>query len=232
VEVNLSAAGVSTGWIALTPLPAAIPAIPIPTLVALFDDVAFNADPHDDNGTLLLLPDDSPLAPAAGKDEPFTTLFKTALQTLHDLVNGLVTNATNTGGFNPFNPLGPLVSGIENLLTDMTSAKSATQIHWGKASTVPFLGSPFMIHDGDPAQDRVSAILVLGPLGLVVHCYNHANFDPSGGAFDIRVGLEMAVAVPSLTPANPPSLPIGNLTVIVPRPGFNDCLSSIRMVKS
>ena len=247
VEVNLSAAGVSTGWVAL-PLPSlppaqppatiVIPAIPIPTLVAFFDDVGFNAT-SGQNGTLILLPDDSPLTPVGGTTDPLRSLLSTALQTLRDLVNGLVTNATGTGGFNPFNPLAPLASIIEDLVNDLTNGDRATQIHFVKASNVPNLNDgAFLIHGSDNANDRISSMLVLGPMGLTVHCYNNWNFDPSVGAFDVRVGVEMAVGVPSL-PSNPLSIPLGNLTVTVPSTAgqhapsssFNDSLSSVQMVK-
>jgi len=249
VEVNLSAAGVSTGWIALPPLPSlppaqppatiAIPAIPIPTLVAFFDDVGFNTT-QGQNGTLILLPDDSPLTPVGGTTDPLQGLLSTALQTLRELVNGLVTNATGTGGFNPFNPLAPLASIIEDLVNDLTNGDRATQIHFVKASTVPnFNDGAFLIHGSDNANDRISSMLVLGPMGLTVHCYNNWNFDASAGAFDVRVGVEMAVGVPSL-PSNPPSIPLGDLTVTVPSTAgqhapsssFNDSLSSVQMVKS
>jgi hypothetical protein len=249
VEVNLSAAGVSTGWVALPPLPSlppaqqpatiAIPAIPIPTLVAFFDDVGFNTT-SGQNGTLILLPDDSPLTPVGGTTDPLRSLLSTALQTLRNLVNGLVTNATGTGGFNPFNPLAPLASIIEDLVNDLTNGDRATQIHFVKASTVPNLNDGgFPIHGSDNANDRISSMLVLGPMGLTVHCYNNWNFDPSVGAFDVRVGVEMAVGVPSL-PSNPLSIPLGNLTVTVPSTAgqhapsssFNDSLSSVQMVKS
>jgi hypothetical protein len=239
VELNLSAAGVSTGWVALPPLPISIPAIPIPTLVAFFDDVGFNATPGQ-NGTLILLPDDSPLTPVGGTADPLQSLLSTALQSLRDLVNGLVTDATGTGGFNPFNPLAPLASIIEDLVNDLTNGDRATQIHFVKASTVPNLNDGgFLIHGSDNANDRISSMLVLGPMGLTVHCYNNWNFDPSVGAFDVRVGVEMAVGVPSL-PSNPLSIPLGNLTVTVPSTAgqhapsssFNDSLSSVQMVKS
>jgi hypothetical protein len=230
VEVSLGAAGVSTGWIALPALPIQIPAIPIPTLAAFFDDVAFNAT-SGNNGTLILLPDDSPLAPAAGKDEPLRTLLSTALNTLRGLVNGLVTNATGTGGFNPFNPLAPLASILHSLVDDMTSGKSATEVHWGKASSVPYLGN-FHITDAHAAQDHISAIIVLGPLGMSVNCFNNANFDSSAGTFSVIVGEEMAVAVPSLLPANPPTVPLGHIGITVPRSGWNDCLSCVQIVKT
>ena len=239
VEVNLSAAGVSTDWIALPSSPISIPAIPVPTLVALFDDVGFNTAPGQ-NGTLILLPDDSPLTPTGETTDPLQSLLSTALQTLRDLVNGLVANATGTGGFNPFNPLAPLASIIEDLVNDLTNGDRATQIHFVKASTVANLNdSQFLIHGSDPANDRVSSMLVLGPMGLTVHCYNNWNFDSSVGAFDVRVGVEMAVGVASL-PSNPLSFPLGNLTVTVPSTAgqhapsssFNDSLSSVQMVKA
>lgn len=239
VEVNLSAAGVSTGWIALEPVTIMIPAIPIPTLVAFFDDVLYNGS-EGQNGTLILLPDDSPLNPAVQPATTLRDLLNTALGTLSTLINGLVTNATGTDGFNPFNPLAPLAGIITNLATDLTAQKSKDEIHFSRQSLVPYLDSGFPIHDGDWATDRISSMLVLGPMGLTVHCFNNWHFDSSGGAFDVRVGLEMGVGVPDLTSSNPLTVPPGDLTVTSPplgggtgkNPiGFNDLLSSVQIVK-
>jgi hypothetical protein len=138
----------------------------------------------------------------------------------------------STGGFNPFNPLSPLVSIIDSLVDDLTNVDRASQIHFAKKSTVPYLDGGFLIHGTNWATDRISSMLVLGPMGLTVQCYDDASF--SGAAFDVRVGVEMGVAVPTLDSSNPPSFPLGNLTVTRQRvpATFNDCLSSVRMVKS
>lgn len=243
MEVNLGAAGVSTGWIALPPLPVTIPAIPIPTLVAFFDDIFFNALGHlaGEAGTLILLPDDSPLTPPAPGDDSLRVALSAALGTISELVKNLVATGTGTNGFNPFNPLAPLASIIDDLVNDLEGTDSAPEIHFAKASTVPGLGdNKFLIHGNDTAQDRISAMLVLGPAGLTVRSYNDANFDPRRGEFDVRLGVEMGVAVPTLDATSPPSIPDGKLTVVTMSAdqnhsntsnSFNDCLSSVQIVK-
>jgi hypothetical protein len=243
VEVNLGAAGVSTGWIALPPLPVTIPAIPIPTLVAFFDDIFFNALGHlaGEAGTLILLPDDSPLTPPAPGDDSLRVALSAALGTISELVKNLVATGTGTNGFNPFNPLAPLASIIDDLVNDLDGTDSAPEIHFAKASTVPGLGdNKFLIHGNDTAQDRISAMLVLGPAGLTVRSYNDANFDSRRGEFDVRLGVEMGVAVPTLDATSPPSIPDGKLTVVTMSAdqshsntsnSFNDCLSSVQIVK-
>ncbi|HWY20579.1 MAG TPA: hypothetical protein VNX26_05115 [Candidatus Acidoferrum sp.] len=107
------------------------------------------------------------------------------------------------------------------------------------------LGGWFACH----MNDRTSAILLVGPPGRSISCFNRYNLWVGTGAFTLSIGTEAAALLGNLTvsppagaaagavfaatpaPAAPPGIPLSAVTIITPASGgttFDNVISSMQ----
>jgi hypothetical protein len=204
-------------------LPISLAPLPVPELAALFRHDHFK--PYEDDNApgflLLVVPDWSPVR-AIG--ETFNDL-------MDDLDRAMRPLRTLAG-------IAAFLSGIEALRL-AAAGQPMTRVHPGDVPDLDdvimrvetTLGMDWLNRDLR-AGDRTTAIIVFGPPGTTFAFYDDEKYDLSHGewAFQLTTGLEMAVVVPDLRPAKPPTLPPMKFEVLQHGGGasFNDNLTSVR----
>lgn len=225
-RVRLAAGGVTTPDIDLPPLPLLIPALAIPTVLAMFLHSNFQPRDGDDDGAVLVL---------VPEDSPFRSLA--ALQPTLDTLDSAVSRLTGFARFASF-LLG---------LRDLTAALGAqphvqfrAQDGIGNLNDITLIQRGFFSNDTE-AEDELSSLIFLGPPGRKVECFVARRFRDGEGRFDLtiarsvvegeeRIGLELFTAARSLHAATPATVPTGQeLEIVRARGGgFGDELSSVR----
>jgi hypothetical protein len=178
-------------------VPVEVVALELPVLLALFRHKQFAAfeDPDDPGFVLLVVPADSILK---GLTEPFNDLMDRldlALSRLRGLVGiaGFLTGLTILRHALASQPMVRTRAGNVGDLED---------VHM-RVETL--LGFDFLNRDMR-AADRVSSLVLMGPCGTRVGCYDDENFSLDDGewAFNLRTGLEMITVIRDLHDGKPP----------------------------
>jgi hypothetical protein len=220
-EVSLSAGSATTPSRALPDLPLVVPALPIPTVLALFLHANFAPRSGDDDGAVLVVvPENSPLR-SLGQLQP-------VLNTLQSTIG----NLTSFGSFATF-LLG---------LGDLTHALSVQpNVQFRAANVIDNLNDITLIqrswYENDTeAEDELSSLILIGREGKGVKCFNDRDRDDGEGQFTIRTTPNLFVIVRDLD-GKTPTAEGGSLTVDKDPPGgwfdpdrFNDELSSLEFV--
>ena len=212
-SIRLEAAGVTTPFIPLPPLPIDVPAIPVPTVAVLCRHKDFA-------GTkLLLVPGSSPVD-ASTVGAAFSTL-NTTLEPLRDtfaVVSFLVEQAA--------------------VVADLLSSGT---IRFRKSNQLGDLNDVDLesgtLNDTE-AEDQLSSMALLGVPRRQLECFNASNFGTSEGQLTITAGPGLIALVRDLHSAAPVSEPAGRVSVpFAPGgstwffddvTGFGDEFSSIR----
>jgi hypothetical protein len=227
-RIRLSAGATVVGdWINLQPVQLPIPTLPIPVILLLFRDTGYT-------GRVL------PCVPANSlynKLGPLRTALDGVRAALAPLA-ALASVATWLLGLDKLLSLLPVddnstvaVAGIDGKinLDDYELDHSISSI-W------PFGGWDW--------EDQVSSILVFGPpsgttisagagpTGSSVAFFSAPDWSDSEGQYNIDIGFELSVLVPSLASKYPASFPAGALTVIkdTTDDNFNDVLSTLMFI--
>jgi hypothetical protein len=221
--VSLSANGVTVGPRTLPDLRVPVPALPIPTVLAMFVHTNFEARQNDDDGALLLVvPSASPLR-SLGQLQP-------ALNSLQSVL----------GNLSSFGSFAALLLGLNDLVSAINATKS-TNIQFRAADEIRNLNDITLIQNDwftndIEAEDELSSLILIGRSGREVRCSNARNHGAGEGQFRVRTGNEMVATIRNLHTANPSAAP-GSVTRDTAPPGgwfnpdtFGDALSSIQFV--
>jgi hypothetical protein len=227
-RVRLSAGGVTTPDVDLPPVPLLIPALPVPTVLAMFRHTNFQPRSGDSQGAVLVLvPEDSPFR---------------SLAALQPTLNTLEAAVSRLAGFARF---ASFLLGLR----DLTAALSAQpHVQFRAQNGIGNLNDITLIHRNFPslndteAEDELSSLIFVGPPGRKVECFVARSFRDGEGRFDLtigrrvveggeQIGLELFTAIRSLHPATPATVPTGQeLEIVRARGGgFGDELSSVRI---
>jgi hypothetical protein len=216
-SVSLTAGGTSTPFVDLPDVPVLIPALPVPTVLALFLHTNFEPRQNDDDGAVLIVvPSNSPLRTVE------------QLQPLLNALESTVSSLSSFAGFAAF-LLG---------LRDLTAALPAQpHVQFRATDGIGNLNDITLIQRGifendTEAEDELSSLIFIGPAGKVVQCFNARNFDNGEGQIDITIGQQLFAVVRNLHSRSPVSEPTGGEIAVV-RPSteddrFGDELSSLR----
>lgn len=218
--VTLSAGGQAVGPRTLPDIPVLVPAVPVPTALALFlhKDFAPRSG-GDDGAVLVIVPGSSPL----GSVEALNPL----LDQLAALANAL-RNVAALAGF---------VTGIAVL----RSALAQPHVVFRKADRIDNFNDIDLIQRGffendTEAEDELSSLVFLGRAGRGAHCWNSRNRSTDEGDFTVSAGSALMALVRNLHSISP-AVELGTLTVHNTPPGglfsasdFGDNLSSMEFV--
>jgi hypothetical protein len=225
-RVRLAAGGVTTPDVDLPPIPLLIPALPLPTVLAMFLHSNFQPRDGDDEGAVLILvPEDSPFR---------------SLAALQPTLNALEATVSRLAGFARF---ASFLLGLR----DLTAALSAQpHVQFRAQNGITNLNDITLIQRGifnndTEAEDELSSLIFVGPPGRRVQCFVAKHFRDGEGRFDLtiarrvveggeQIGLELFTAIRSLHSATPATVPTGQeLEIVRARGGgFGDELSSVR----
>jgi hypothetical protein len=208
--VSLSANGVTVGPRTLPDLRVPVPALPIPTVLAMFVHTNFEARQNDDDGALLLVvPSASPLR-SLGQLQP-------ALNSLQSVL----------GNLSSFGSFAALLLGLN------IQFRAADEIR--NLNDITLIQNDWFTNDIE-AEDELSSLILIGRSGREVRCSNARNHGAGEGQFRVRTGNEMVATIRNLHTANPSAAP-GSVTRDTAPPGgwfnpdtFGDALSSIQFV--
>jgi hypothetical protein len=217
-EVSLSAGSATTPPRTLPELPVLVPALPIPSVLALFLHANFAPRSGDDDGAVLVVvPGNSPLR-SLGQLQP-------VLNTLQSTIG----NLTSFGSFATF-LLG---------LSDLTHALSVqANVQFRATDVINNLNDITLIqrswYENDTeAEDELSSLILIAHEGKGVKCFNDRDRDDGEGQFTIRTTANLYVIVRDLDGKHP-AAEGGSLLVDKEPPGgwfdpdrFNDELSSL-----
>lgn len=225
-RVRLTAGGVTTPEIDLPAVPLLIPALPIPTVLAMFLHSNFQPRDGDDEGAVLIV---------VPQDSPFRSLA--ALQPILNTLEATVSRLTGFARFASF-LLG---------LRDLTAALSAQpHVQFRAQNGITNMNDITLIQRGifsndTEAEDELSSLIFVGPPGRRAEFFVAKHFRDGEGRFDLtvarrvveggeQIGLELFTAIRSLHSANPATVPTGQeLEIVRARGGgFGDELSSVR----
>ena len=201
--LRLEANGVSTGWIDLPAVDLDVVAIPVPTVAMLCQGGQLGSN------RLVIVPGSSPF------------ITQQALETVLDALNVKLAEVSGLVSF-----LGHLVSAITRIKALPTNVrvgfKNADQI--GNLNDIDFASGTL---NDDEVEDEVSSMLLLGPPGRRIECFNARNLSTSEGMMVVDVGIEMFTVVENLHSAFPPSDLAGHVAVPKPPTGTRFFLHDI-----
>jgi len=224
-SVNLTVAGIHSGWIDLPAVPLVLPQIAIPTLALFTKDIPFL------DLTLVVVPENSPLTIDTLK--PVLDSVKSALQPLSGALA----------------ILSAFINGVDVVKQALDQGKVTfvKQTEISNLRDIELNPPDWFDWNGDDAGDMLSSIIFIGPPHRQLQCFNDTDFNPDGqGEFVVDIGpisgevlAPLLVKVPDLSGTAPPSDPAGHLRVLVLPNGwnarlvrrireFNDEMSSIR----
>ncbi len=225
-SVRLTAGGAETPFIELKPdVPILVPALPVPTVLALFLHTNFEPRQGDDDGaTLIVVPSNSPLR---------------TVQQLQPVLNALESAVSSLSSFTGF---ASFLLGIR----DLTAALPAQpHVQFRATDSIGNLNDITLIQRGlfendTEAEDELSSLIFIGPAGKRVQCFNARDFDDGEGQIDITIGRQsdgtigqqLFAIVRSLHSASPASEPtageIERVKASTQDDRFGDELSSLR----
>lgn len=217
-------AGSTVHSFALPKIPVDIPAIPLPTLAVFFLHTNFAPRSGDDDGAaLIVVPNNSPLRSLAQLNPVLATLKNTlsSLTTLGDFASFLL-------GLDELTHALPAQPHVEFRVANAANAIA-------NLNDITLIQRAWYENDTE-AEDELSSMILIGPSGKSVSCFNARSTGTGEGAFTVSTGKGMVALVRSLHSANPGVTPsTASLTVDTAPPGgifnpddFGDDLSSIR----
>ncbi len=224
-SVRLTSGGTSTPFIDLPDVPVLIPALPIPTVLALFLHTNFEPRQSDDDGaTLIVVPSNSPLRTVQ------------QLQPVLNTLESAVSSLSSFAGFASF------LLGIRDLAAALPAQP---HVQFRATDSIGNLNDITLIQRGlfendTEAEDELSSLIFIGPAGKRVQCFNARDFDDGEGQIDITIGRQsdgnigeqLFAIVRSLHSSSPTSEPTGGEIVRVKASTqddrFGDELSSLR----
>ena len=223
IRLEVTAVGITTGWVDLPPLTITLPAIPIPRIAVFTENVNFGVR------VLVVVPSGS----------PFTTISEVTTG-LNTLITTLAPIAS-TPALSVFLTQIGLPTGL--VLVALTSPGVLFQV----ADSMPFMrdaawnrgwfGTNILFAAN--AEDSISAMALIGPPGSTMECFNAREFAPHEGQINITTGAGIMTTIRDMGSAAPPCDPPGNISIPRPPGGwypfhhvttFGDELSSMRFV--
>lgn len=222
-SVTLTAGSVTTPSRDLPDLPIVVPALPIPTVLALFLHTNFEPRQNDDDGAaLIVVPQSSPLR-SVGQ-----------LQGVLNTLQSAVGNLTAFGSFASFLlGLGDLVQAV--------AVQPAANVQFRAADSIANLNDITLIQRGffendTEAEDELSSLILIGREGRGVRCSNDRNDNAGQGQFTVTTTANLFAVIRDLDGTSP-NVEGGAISVGTVPPGglftpnrFNDELSSIVFV--
>jgi hypothetical protein len=220
-EVTLSAGTATTASRQLPDIPVLVPALPIPTVLALFLHANFEARSGDDDGAVLVVvPESSPLR-SAGQ-----------LQGVLNTLESVIGNLTSFGGFAAF------LLGLKDLVQALSvqphvQFRAANEID--NLNDITLIPRPWYENDTE-AEDELSSLILIGRERRGAKCCNARDRHDDEGQFTVRTTANLFVVVRNFDGKHPTGEG-GTITVDKEPPGgfrvpdkFNDELSSIEFV--
>ena len=221
-RVRLTAGGTQTGVIPLPSIPILVPALTLPTILALFLHTDFQARSGDDDGAVLLV------VPA---NSPFGSL-----QQLQPTLNQLQGAASTLASFASFAAFVAGLSELTGALTAQPFVQFRSTNAIGNLNDITLIQRGFFENDTE-AEDELSSLIFIGPRGKQAQLFNARDFKTDEGALTLTIGQNLFVIVRNLHSTDPADEPDGALTVDTTPPGgvfnpdhFGDALSSLRFV--
>jgi hypothetical protein len=220
-NVTLTANGISVGPRPLPPIEVLVPALPVPTVLALFLHKNFQARSGDDDGALLLV------VPA---NSPLKSLSQ--LQPVLNQLQAVLGNLSSFGSFAAF------LLGLSDLVSAVNATKSAN-IQFRSTDRINNLNDITLIqrdwYENDTeAEDELSSLILVGPTGRRAQLANAHDLDQDEGRFTVTTGDEMLAIIRDLHHERPTCAP-GSIDIDKEPPGgwfnpdtFGDELSSLR----
>jgi hypothetical protein len=219
--VRLTAGTVGAGPRTLPDIPVFVPAVPIPTVLAMFLHVNFQARSGDDEGAVLIV---------VPSNSPFRSLqqLQPALNTLQSTVG----NLTSFASFAAF------LLGLNELVSTIGAQP---YVQFRAADRIANLDDITLIqrswYENDTeAEDELSSLILIGREKRGARCSNDTNQDPGEGQFTVRTGGSLFVLVRNLHSVSP-AAEGGTLVIDRAPPGgwrepdqFGDELSSFEFV--
>lgn len=213
-RVTLTAGSVTTPPRDLPDLPVLVPALPIPTVLALFLHANFNPREGDDDGALLLVvPSNSPLR-SLGQ-----------LQSTLNTLEGVIGNLTAFGGFAAF------LLGLSDLIAAISVQP---HVQFRAADSIGNLNDITLIQRGwfendTEAEDELSSLILIGREGRGARCSNARNNNDDEGQFIVRTASQLFAIIRNLDGGSP-TVEGGTISVAPTPDRFNDELSSLEFV--
>lgn len=219
-RVRLSAGPTRTAWIDLPPVPVFVPALGLPTVLALFLHVDFQARSGDDDGAVLVV------VPA---NSPFGSIHQ-----LQPALNQLQSAVSTISSFASFAAFLAGLSELTGALPAQPHVQFRSTNRINNLNDITLIQRGFFENDTE-AEDELSSIIFIGPAAKRAQLFNARDTNAGAGAFTLTVGPNFVTIVRNLHSASPASEPGGMLTVDTPPPGgifgpstFGDELSSLR----
>lgn len=199
----------------LPPVKLVVPELGVPTVLGMMLHVDFKG------ATLVVVPSNSPFGSLGA-----------VVNTLSDLQSRLA----------PLSSLARFAAFLLGLGTLTQVLQSEPHIQFRKTDTINNLNDITLIQrawyqNDTEAEDELSSLILIGPVGRRAECCNDQGMDDGEGKFTVSVPNQLFVSVRSLHSKNPASAPNGNeLTVNKTPPdgffsagSFGDELSSVRL---
>lgn len=205
-SVRLVAGGVSTPWVEVPRLEVRQPLVVVPSLLMIF------AEANYEGACALLTPGDSLVCDGAEALQ--------ALEELRDALRQLSGTQAADGPASfppPLGDLAPTLALVEQLIEKAPAAKTFVRAHEVKNLRQVALAPPDGGAQPAPAEDRISSLVLLGPPGRLLRCYNSRDLIDGEGQMVLACGREMFAAVADLGRESPASAPRGSM-IIVSRP--------------
>lgn len=212
-SVEITAGDVKVGPRTLGPISTSVPAIPLPTILALCVNENFTGP------TLIVVPHSSPLD-RVDKVTEIVRQLQSLLAPLSSVVKfaGMVTGLTE----------------LVNVLGSEPHIEFRREDFTGNLNDITLVQNPWWINDIE-AEDEVSSLLLVGIPKRTVQCFNKRDFDPDDGAFTVAAGDRLFAGIRTLHTVTPFSEPLNTVVVDKAVPGFifrptsfGDEVSSIR----
>lgn len=213
-EVRLSAGSVTTSWRDLPDLTLQVPGIVLPLVLVSFLNTNFTS------AALVMVPAHSPLTGVG------------ALQNALNQVYNLIQPLSSVARFASF------IVGLDVLTKAMAREprlvfEKRDQI--GNLNDIDLIKRGLLSNDTE-AEDELSSMILVGPSGRGVECFNDRNFKTGEGKFTLLSRVNLHAVVRSLHAKRPTSGPSGDEITIDNDPpdgwfspdSFGDELSSIR----
>ncbi len=213
VTVEITAGDVKVGPKEFPPISTTVPAIPVPTILALCVEENFRGP------TLLMVPSTSPLNSLDQIADKVREL-KSLLAPLSSVVQlaGMLTGLTE----------------LANLLGSEPHKEFRQADAVANLNDITLIQNPWWMNDME-AEDEVSSVMLIGPQKRTVQCFNKRDFDVDDGAFTVTAGTRLFAGIRTLHAIVPSSEPVNTVVINKDVPGvifrptsFGDELSSVR----
>jgi hypothetical protein len=203
-EIQLVAMGVESPWLPLPKITVKVLPLPVPKVAVFFLQPGYgkNGEPAyepdsctRDRATVVMVPPHSP--------------FKNLAEVTNRLqeIRALLT---------PFNGIVRLAAGGSGALAAYNAITGATNVHFIVANEVSDLNAYTLIqrawYENDTeAEDEISSMILIGPKGSKIDCFNGRSFGTGEGALRVETGDELYAGIPDLHSSSPGSQPANKM---------------------